>query len=262
MRIILYCMVACASIAQCNYVKPESRIAEMALVSSLAQGYCIGGSIRGDGVPYNGSFDAVFMFAGQSNMVGRANDSGSPEAIPGAYIWTGTRWEGYMSQTHIAQIGPEYSFVTEWVTDHPGKTVGIIKYACGGSNMSQWQPGGSFANDLYDNYMAAGSPNIDAFLWMQGEAESFNCGIANQYKARTQKFIAWQFAHFQSKTFVMGKTQKNGPCGSIVRDAQESLRDAVIVNIDDLPTESDGIHLNKDAQIEFGKRMYSAIGDV
>lgn len=242
----------------CNFVKPESNTAEIALIDSLQPDFCIGGSIQGNGIQYSGDFDAVFIFAGQSNMVGRGTDNEPPENIPEAYIWTGKKWEGYVSQTHVGQIGPEYSFVTEWVTDHPGQTVGIIKYACGGSNMSQWIPSNSFANDLYHNYIAAGSHDINGFLWMQGEAESTDCAIANQYKMRTQELIYWQYAHFKTDKFVMGQTQQVGLCSYIVRSAQASLSKATLVNIDDLPTGEDGVHLNKSSQIEFGKRLYSA----
>ena len=244
-------------LTSCNFAKPESATAELALLEALSALECKGGEVKGNGIPFEGVPNAVFVFAGQSNMVGRANDREEPVNVIGAYIWTGSRWEGLQSQTHVGQIGPEYSFAVRWLADHPGQSVGIVKYACGGSYVQEWTPEKPFANRLLSAFLRSGSPNIQGFFWMQGESESMHCKGVDLYKVETQNLIDWQYRVFGSKKFVLGQTQKMGPCGSIVRDAQRTVERGSIVNIDDLLTESDGVHLNKQAQIEFGKRLYS-----
>ncbi|CAH0990682.1 hypothetical protein SIN8267_00776 [Sinobacterium norvegicum] len=126
----------------------------------------------------------VFLAAGQSNMV---SAYGRPGTLPTAYetgtdqlqMWDEGSWKRLGLSTenadHGPRYGPELAFAWTLHAACPDSTIGIVKYAVGGSLISTWVPGGENAAVLVSNITAAiqAHPDItfEGFLYKQGAAD-------------------------------------------------------------------------------------------
>jgi hypothetical protein len=118
-----------------------------------------------------------FLLVGQSNMAGRGFP-GEVEKLPNKDIYVlrnGRWWPMYVPVNPdrvTAGINLSESFVTEFLKDHPGDTVGIIPCADGGTALHQWEPG----EVLYDHAvmmtsLATRTSTLAGILWHQGESD-------------------------------------------------------------------------------------------
>ncbi len=83
----------------------------------------------------------VFIFSGQSNMVGAAQLDDLPETqrapVPHARFWAGNGFEDYVPGTtptgkRPERFGPELAFAATYTNAHPEASIYLIKYAVGG----------------------------------------------------------------------------------------------------------------------------------
>jgi autotransporter-associated beta strand protein len=217
----------------------------------------------------------VYVFAGQSNMVGtRTYKTDLPPELQAAqtnvFVFNGTDW--VVLEPTDTGIGPEISCAYE-LQKALGKPIGIIKYSVGGTSLSaDWNPVLATNNNLYatltNKVMEARqlrTINVKGMLWMQGESDSRRTAPASAYAQNLTNLIQAARADFNSPAmpFVAGRV--NPPAGFelsyMVRAAQESCTSTPYawVNCDDLPKNSDNLHYSTAGQIELGKRFAQSI---
>jgi hypothetical protein len=122
---------------------------------------------------------ALFLLIGQSNMAGRGAIK-EPGAPVGKNVWMlnkSNEWVIAKAPVHfdktVAGSGLCEEFARCYEKAHPGKTVGLIPCAVGGTAIGKWGP----ESDLYKQAVkrakfAMKSGKIEGILWHQGEGNS------------------------------------------------------------------------------------------
>lgn len=159
----------------------------------------------------------VFILAGQSNMAGRGGVFNSTARIP---IWDGViphacrsnpsilrldanlNWVGAQEPLHADidrdktnGIGPGMAFANEVLKKESSfGVIGLVPCAIGGTNISQWEKGGSLYHQMLKRARASVSNNnnggtIRALLWYQGESDTLIKKDADSYKHKLEKFF-------------------------------------------------------------------------
>ncbi|HYZ93249.1 MAG TPA: sialate O-acetylesterase [Actinomycetota bacterium] len=161
----------------------------------------------------------VYVFAGQSNMVGKdtsATDLAriAPKAVPSSSVlfWGPvadfpTSWGPLTAPTEIVQprwhqgFGPEMGAGPLLSRMHPDSTIAIVKFAASGTSLYRdWNP--SRRGGLYDRLIARvreavgtlratreASVDLAGFFWMQGEADSERLRAASAYEGNLARFV-------------------------------------------------------------------------
>lgn len=222
----------------------------------------------------------VFVFAGQSNMVGkRARAEELPKTYSGeqknVLLFDGKRWLPYRPGLgQPAGFGPEVSAAYE-LAAKLGTPVGIIKHSVGGTNLAvQWNPAAkkSLYSTLKDKVAAAGKARpikvVGAF-WMQGGADAKSKEMAGAYADNLDKLIAAMRRDFDNPTlpFVAGRSGSSSttpppryPSLPEVRAAQEQVRKHYAwVDCDNLTRGPDKIHYDTPGLVDLGRRMAAAM---
>lgn len=161
----------------------------------------------------------VFIFAGQSNMVGADSKVRDIDRFP-PYVGLGkpqqkvrfsycigrenkTRSDGWTQLQPIrGMVGPELSFARE-VGRHIDAPIAIIKCAAGGTHLGgDWNPDQPSGFKLYPmtlKWIRAALADlkrqglryrIEGFMWHQGENDMFKPGYMEQYGANLKNFLA------------------------------------------------------------------------
>jgi len=134
----------------------------------------------------------LYLLIGQSNMAGRGKvDAQSTEADPRVLMLNRERkWVPAVDPLHFdkaaAGVGPGLAFGKKMAEAAPGKRIGLIPCAVGGTSISVWVPGAADAatkTHPYDDMIARVTPALaqgvlKGILWHQGEA---NRGAASAY---------------------------------------------------------------------------------
>jgi len=160
----------------------------------------------------------VFIFAGQSNMVGSDSDDSLVDNHPpfkgAAEEQTDVRFshnlgpdkssDGWVAMQPVDHVfGPEMTFARE-LKKHVDYPIAIIKDAWGGTTLvNDWNPAGPEAGkQLYSRLMkqvaarlkeldAQGIKyHIEAMMWHQGENDMFDAEGIETYEKNLQNFIA------------------------------------------------------------------------
>lgn len=222
----------------------------------------------------------VFVFAGQSNMVGkRSRAAALPEEYhgrqPDVLIFTGENWEPYRPGLGQPQgFGPEVSAALD-LSKSLGKPIGIIKHSVGGTNLAlQWHP--DKANNLYTkltNKVAAAAKarpiTVAGAFWMQGGADARSEKMANAYATNLDALIQAMRHDFGNPglRFVSGRTTSatakphpRYPAAATVLAAQMQERDHYIsINTNDITKGPDNIHYDTPGITLLGQRMATAM---
>ena len=160
----------------------------------------------------------IFIFAGQSNMVGsdsKVNDIrtfppykglGKPQdSVLFNYVIgreNKTQSEGWTFLQPVNNVvGPELSFAKE-LTKYTDGQIGIIKIAAGGTHLGgDWNPDHPSGFKLFPLALSRIkkaleelkeqkiSYKLEGFMWHQGENDMFNRGYMNNYRANLKNFI-------------------------------------------------------------------------
>jgi hypothetical protein len=163
----------------------------------------------------------VYVFAGQSNMVGKDTlASDLPRIAPSAMVpspsvqfWGPiadfpTSWGPLRAPTEIVQprthqgFGPEIGAGPLLARMHPDSTIAIVKFASSGTSLYRdWNP--NRPDGLYPqmiervrsaiaNLRSSGTRapvRLAGFFWMQGEADSDRLKQARNYEANLEAFV-------------------------------------------------------------------------
>ena len=161
----------------------------------------------------------VFVFAGQSNMVGsdsRAADvvnfppfAQAAEPQPQVRFWyvigreDKAKSDGWTELQPVNGIvGPELSFAREVAADGPGP-IAIVKVAAGGTTLAtDWDPDKPEGFQLYPLALATVREalaaldakhvkwRLEGFMWHQGENDMFDDGARASYAENLARFLA------------------------------------------------------------------------
>jgi len=138
----------------------------------------------------------VFLLIGQSNMAGRGTlGQVEPIAHPDILMYREGTWQQAVEPLHLdterAGAGLAMSFALHLVEQCPGRRVGLIPAAQGGTPLWRWEPGA----DLYQRALEWTRPALEAghlrgLLWHQGENDALEMELAQTYFARFTGMIA------------------------------------------------------------------------
>ena len=219
----------------------------------------------------------VFVLAGQSNMVGaQGNASQLSKELQGeqieAVFFDGKQWVPVApGRTETRGFGPEISFAYR-MREELKEPVGIIKHSIGGTSLAlDWSPANhdSLYVQLLSKVSAARQQRaieIIAMLWMQGERDSRDQGMAEAYAKNLASFISAARKDFRAPSmfFVAGRVnppRPQYPFVDIVRSAQEECKEAryAFVDCDSLEKLPDGLHYSTRGLVDMGYRFAEAI---
>lgn len=172
----------------------------------------------------------VFILAGQSNMVGGNPMSTLEPALVNpqedvlyAYQLPDVKnkpvesdWEFLRPLTEVfgTTYGPEL-FFGRLLADTLGEPIAIIKSADNGSSLStNWNPDSHelydgmtrFVDDRLDDLIDMGyTPQIEAFIWVQGTADSFTTESGSSYEATLELYLAAIITEFGPLPFIQSQ---------------------------------------------------------
>ena len=156
----------------------------------------------------------VFLLGGQSNAVGCCSVNGLPARLTGrlkgaiifvrgecrlgSYGWACLRdglGSGFGDYDGRGTFGPELAFGASLAPENPEEVVAIIKCAWGATSLgAQWRSpsAGGRTGELYTNFVKAVreglaamdpafDPQLSGMIWMQGESDSSDQKMADDY---------------------------------------------------------------------------------
>jgi len=227
-------------------------------------------------------YDPEIMLYHSASMV-----SGQPSGQ-----WTTLR----PAANSAGNFGPEIGFGNRMAELYPGRQIAIIKHAVGGTDLgADWNPGDdsrdtdSFGPQFrtfvetvdsgIHSLIAQGyTPVIRGMLWQQGERDSRNSSYGPEYGRNLSHFIGRVRAQFNAPgmPFIYGQVLPVPLSGYNYRDqvrqgqlnvdedsGHEFATDgARLVLADDLPMNSDNLHISAVGQLELGIRFADALSTV
>jgi len=178
-------------------------------------------------------------------------------------------------------FGPEITLARTLAREPDSERIAVIKVGFFGTNLAEdWRPGARAGNRLYERLLREVShalalldqegraPCLAGFFWMQGETDANRLEHAEAYAANLASFVVSLRRDLKAPTlpFVLGRIGPPPPRGypyqNPVREAQVSLaanfEDVAWVDTDDLPRDTDGIHLLAPGVMELGIRWAHA----
>lgn len=221
----------------------------------------------------------IFLLAGQSNMAGRA-----PVEEFDRLVWPNLvclaadgAWMPAVEPLHYdksgAGVGPGSTFGRMVADAWPGRKIGLIPTACGGSPIAAWQPGAYHKqtnSHPYDDAIARTrrgmrDGRLRAILWIQGESDS-TAERAPLYHGRLVALIAGlrRDLNAEDVPFIIGRRPKyarspDNPWRAVVDEAQRrAARELPRVHFVDMPVLTslpDGIHADAASVREMGRRL-------
>jgi Ca2+-binding EF-hand superfamily protein len=255
----------------------------------------------------------VFILAGQSNMVGWGDSRKLPEDLeqgsdkvlmfengkwqPLKPIRKAQRNQQKFGMTEFS-FGPEIFFGHEMSTAWPNQTIGIVKFAVGGTSILTWKPNwskedadrvgqgrlGSLFNKLMEKVdQAARAREVEfaGFLWLQGGGDMKNVTVAQEYLNNLQALVAAVRKHtgVPNLPFLYGSQRRTEdpddisdiepqkisghyPAAEFVLraqwDAQSVIPDSRMVILRDIETHPMNVHYNTSGQRQVGKLFAQA----
>lgn len=203
----------------------------------------------------------VYIFAGQSNMVGkRSLVLELPAELQSAQknlIYSRKGWRPLDPATVQKRgFGPEIVFAHE-KSKELNEPIGIIKFSKGGTSLAEdWAL--DREESLYHKLLtlvrsAQQSREIEicGMFWMQGEADAKDAGMAENYAGNLQQFITKARADLMTPQmpFICGRINSpeyKFPYTAEVRKAQERcpINHYAWIDLDALPKVADNLHYN------------------
>jgi hypothetical protein len=223
----------------------------------------------------------LFIFAGQSNMVGVGSTGSTLPADlrtprKDAQFWD--RSAGAWSTTpvtHNGVYGPEVSTLRR-LADKLHRPVLGVKVAENSTSLAtDWNPSSpngyyaqmrSVVSDaLLARVKGEGLPEVAGFFWMQGEQDAQQAATAEAYSANLNRLISQVRTDFSADRlpFVIGRIRVNNPATEIgdneVRAAEDQAAahdpNVKTVSTDDLTRIADFLHFDGPGLIALGNRF-------
>jgi hypothetical protein len=233
----------------------------------------------------------LFVFGGQSNMQGcqgdAANYPADPQGLdkkvrfywvtPGASSSTGqwTQLQPQGGRFPKGHFGPEVTFARSLASN--GVNAAVFKYSLGSTSLAEnWKAPG--AQGMYDKMLAelqkavkilrdqGHTVTIKAFVWVQGESDAKNKGIASGYQQRLQLLIAdfrKQAANDPALTVILGVDEQHPwvkACPQVVAAQQELAKSGTNIVATSMVglEKADSTHLTPKGLAAHGLRLFDA----
>jgi hypothetical protein len=212
---------------------------------------------------------AVFMFGGQSNMVGLGDTveldtiypwfAIEPGDFDGVAVWIDGHWEQYAPH---GCYGPDLQFMRKWSKLHPGERIGVVKTAVGGTTMARWQVSGDLYQLWLNKWSDAGGLPVRGIIWMQGESDTELPLDALAYASRFSTMVSTIRGTLGAPPFIFGYTHTIAyPYFNYVVYPQMNVDGASAgvtgVYTMDIPLR-DVVHFSSYGQLAFSERLYDA----
>jgi Ca2+-binding EF-hand superfamily protein len=255
----------------------------------------------------------TFICAGQSNMVGWGDSTKLHDDLRKGnnrvLMFEDGRWQPLRPHSPANQgqrrvgltefhFGPEIAFGHEMAKAWPDETIGIIKFAIGGTTVLAWKPdwsredvdrvGQGRHGSLYKTLMAkidraskARDIEIVGFLWLQGGGDMKKVDVAKEYLGNLKSLVVAvrKAAGVANLPFIYGSSRRAGipddlsdlepevmdgryPAAQWVLkaqfDAQKAIPDSKMVILRDIEKHPRNVHYNTAGQLEVGKLFAEA----
>ena len=219
----------------------------------------------------------LFLLIGQSNMAGR----GAVEAedkVPHPRVFTLTKeetWAPAVEPIHFDRpdrlgtgLGRTFGIVLANMA--PGKKIGLIPAAMGGSALDEWKPGGKLYTDAVRRAKAAmKSGKLRGILWHQGEADSSKLELIRSYQARWLAVMESLRAELGDVPIVVGELgqflytrEKDYQMARLINEQLAMLavngKRVAFVSSQGLGHKGDVLHFDSAGLREFGRRYAHA----
>lgn len=236
----------------------------------------------------------VIIIAGQSNAVGRADNTNLPAYLQGnqpSYIFNPSGFQVLNSNTHnnnqfnnkTDDFGSEMELAYQY-NQMTGDSLYIIKYAVGGTRLypdagMDWSV--SSTNEYYDSLLVyidsaltwirdeGKNPIIKAIVWHQGESDMNDGTYANGYEEQFTSLVNGLRTYLNTPELMFISAIPDPPYyypyKTTVQQAIKAVASAISgVTVIDFTQEkftykADNIHLNYSDQIMFGKLILDFI---
>jgi hypothetical protein len=218
------------------------------------------------------------LLIGQSNMAGRGFiEDVSPIYNEHINMLRNGRWqmmaEPLNFDRHVSGVGPAASFAQAWTEDRPGKSIGVIPCAEGGSSIDDWAIDGLLTRHaISEAKFAMETSEIVGILWHQGESDSYG----ERFKTYEDKLLSL-FKHLREELNALDIPIMIGELGhylgevgfgksaveykqinQILSKVAHTERNCYFVTSKGLTANPDGIHIDAISQRKFGLRYYEA----
>lgn len=258
----------------------------------------------------------VFILAGQSNMVGWGDSQKLPDELRNGndrvLMFEDGQWQPLKpfkkAQKNQEKFGmTEFSFGPEIAFGHamaqawPNETIGIVKFAIGGTSILTWKPewskpdadrvGQGRLGSLYKKLMAKVDQasrtreiEVVGFLWLQGGRDMKHVGVAKEYLEHLKSLVlaVRKDTGVSNLPFLYGSPRRSqdpddisdivpqpvaGPYPAVEFvlkaqwDAQDQIPQARIVILRDIAVHPKNVHYNTEGQLRVGKLFAQAFLD-
>jgi len=269
------------------------------IISVLLVFNCISSVIANESDHQSAKPELIFLLSGQSNMAGSGYTADLPDtdeykpyrSAPGNISVWNVKNKKWRPLEIGKRFGPEIGFAHALSSALPGKHIGLVKFAVGGTSMDKWAASGKLYPRLMVAFSDASKSTPDAklvaMLWHQGESDSDTKEVAQAYHGKLVNLIATvrNDSKEPNLLFILGQINPaKSYCGrprflhaDIVRKAQAELKvpNTVMIKTDDcemnpyhsgfngpkesqIPANGDQVHYSGKGQIKMGRRFAEA----
>ncbi len=258
----------------------------------------------------------VFILAGQSNMVGWGDSTKLPDDLRSGndhvLMFENGHWQplkpfkkAQKNQEKFGMtefsFGPEIAFAHDMANAWPDETIGVVKFAIGGTSILTWKPdwskedadrvGQGRLGSLYEKLMAkveqarkAREIEIVGVLWLQGGGDMKNVAVAKEYLDNLKSLVAAvrKDTRVADLPFFCGSLRRSedpddisdvvpqrvdGPYPAVEFvlkaqwDAQKDIPHTRTVILRDIEVHPKNVHYNTEGQLKVGKLFAEAFLD-
>jgi hypothetical protein len=207
---------------------------------------------------------ALFLLIGQSNMAGRGPIKDKDQPV-GKNVWMlnkSNEWVIAKAPVHfdkpIAGTGLCEEFARCYEKAYPGKEVGLIPCAVGGTSVHKWGPEGTLYKQAVKRAkIAMKNGKIEGILWHQGESDSKEDAVT--YGKALQELMTSLRKELEAEKvpIVVGEVlPKHGAFNNILPEAIKEIPLCGIASAKDLKDKGDNLHFSTEALNTLGSRYF------
>lgn len=213
----------------------------------------------------------IFLLIGQSNMAGRAEiEPQDSDSLVGVHLFTGLEgreWEKAANPLNkystvrkdlsMQKMGPGYTFARKMAEAMPGKQLGLVVNARGGTSIAEWMPGTELYNEAVKRAkMAMKYGKLIGIVWHQGCSDVSKTDI---YPGKIKQLIESLRSDLglNDLPFVAGQLSEDKPerkvFNQMISKLPELVKGTAVVTSEGTTT-IDGTHFNSKSTRIMGER--------
>lgn len=213
----------------------------------------------------------IYLLIGQSNMAGRAPiDLQDLDTLAHVFLFTSqdsfpwepaanplNKYSTIRKDLSLQKLGPGFTFAKTMAVNQPGKNIGLLVNARGGTSIAEWLPGTKFYNEAVSRTRAAMKyGELAGIIWHQGESDVREC---NAYPLKLVQLVTALRNDFGNPElpFIAGELSEDKPeriaFNRMISRIPDTLTHSAVVLAKGLVT-IDSTHFNSESQRILGKR--------